>query len=541
MANIIDKMVAAVDPQRGVKRAAARAALKVIDSGYGNYGANETKKSMRGWQYYGGSAKEDIEDNISVLRQRSRDAYMGIPTASAALKTMRTNVIAGGLLPAPQLDAEFLGMSDDQAEAFQTQVMREFYLWADTPLCDAERIDNFWKLQQLTFLSYLMNGDAFVLLGFKESPGMPYGLRIRLIEADRICSPDGFDRLLPCEVNGRKVHQIVQGVETDKDGMVVAYWICNRHPLSDQSLIKPGAMEWTRVEAYSNKTGRRNVLHIMNRERAGQRRGVPILAPVLEAIKQLGRYTDAEITAAVISAMFTVFVEKEGAADGKPFGEMIAPEEQVDTQDQSSIELAPGAIVDLNTGEKVAFADPKHPNTGYDAFTSAMIRQIGAALEIPPEVLFKQFVSSYSAARGALNEFWRTCAMQRDWFTDDFCTPIYQEWFSEAVARGRVFAPGYFDDPIIKKAFTQCDWNGPARTNLNPSQEVDAAIKRVDAGFSTAQEETATMTGGDYNRNIRQRVIEAKRKKEVDDIVNPPVTQSPPQPMQRPPQEQRRV
>ena len=46
-------------------------------------------------------------------------------------------------------------------------------------------------------------------------------------------------------------------------------------------------------------------------------------------------------------------------------------------------------------------------------------------------------------------------------------------------------------------------------------------MKRVDAGFSTAQEETATMTGGDYNRNIRQRVIEAKRKREVDEITNP--------------------
>lgn len=36
--------------------------------------------------YNGGSAKEDIEDNIDILRQRSRDAYMGIPTATAALK-----------------------------------------------------------------------------------------------------------------------------------------------------------------------------------------------------------------------------------------------------------------------------------------------------------------------------------------------------------------------------------------------------------------------------------------------------------------------
>ena len=44
------------------------------------------------------------------------------------------------------------------------------------------------------------------------------------------------------------------------------------------------------------------------------------------------------------------------------------------------------------------------------------------------------------------------------------------------------------------------------------------AIKRVDAGFSTAQEETAQMTGGDYNRNIKLRMTEAKRKREVDEI-----------------------
>ena len=47
---------------------------------------------------------------------------------------------------------------------------------------------------------------------------------------------------------------------------------------------------------------------------------------------------------------------------------------------------------------------------------------------------------------------------------------------------------------------------------------MDADIKRVDAGFSTAQEETAQMTGGDYNRNIKLRVTEAKRKREVDEI-----------------------
>lgn len=242
--------------------------------------------------------------------------------------------------------------------------------------------------------------------------------------------------------------------------MVTAYWICNRHPLGSNSAVDAAGLTWQRVEAYGDTTGRRNVLHIMSRERIGQRRGVPLLAPVLESLKQLGRYTDAEITAAVISAMFTVFVKSQNPSDGRPFGEMIPAEELIDNADQSSIELGPGAIIDLNPGEEVQFADPKHPNTGYDDFTNATIRLIGAGLEIPPEVMMKQFTTSYSAARGALNEFWRTCSMQRDWFTDDFCQPVYEEWFAEAVARGRIHAPGFFTDPARRKAYTAC---APAR------------------------------------------------------------------------------
>ena len=529
--NLLDRAIAAVSPVRAVRRAAARTALEFVNSGYGNYGANLTKKSMRGWMYHGGSPKEDIEDNLNVLRQRSRDAYMGIPTASAALKTMRTNVVAGGLMPSPQIDADYLQLTNEQAEALQAQILREFALWADTPVCDADRVDNFYKLQQLAFLSYLMNGDAFALLPMKEQPGQPYSLRVRVIEADRVCSPDSYDRLVPCEVKGHRVHSIVQGVETDADGMVIAYWICNQHPLSSLS-NQAGALEWTRVEAYGS-SGRPNVLHVMNRERAGQRRGVPILAPVLEALKQLGRYTEAEITAAVISAMFTVFIQSATVQNGKPIGEALPPEQLIDAQDQGTIELGNGAIVALNPGETVEFAKPEHPNSGYDAFFNAMVKEIGAALEIPPEVLEKQFTQNFSSARGSLNEFWRTCGMQRDWFSDDFCQPVYEAWLAEAVARGRIKAPGFFGDPAIRKAYADCKWNGPSRTALNPSQEVEAAIKRVDAGFSTAEEETAQLTGGDYNRNIRKRAIEAARKREVDKIANPPPSgagQTPPDP-----------
>ncbi len=519
--SLIDRAIAAVAPVHACKRAIARKRLSALNSGYGNYGANRTKKSLIGWMYHGGSAKEDIEDNIDTLRQRSRDAYMGVPIATASLKTLRTNVVAGGLIPAPQIDADFLKLTDEQVQELQAQIVREFGLWADTPTCDADRIDNFYSLQQLAYLSYLMNGDAIVLLPMKQQKGQPYSLRVRLLEADRVCSPDLYDRLVPCEVQGYKVQSIVQGVETDADGMVIAYWISNRHPLSNDAAAQPGGIQWERVEAYGGKTGRRNVLHIMTRERAGQRRGVPLLAPVLEALKQLGRYTEAEIEAALVSALFTVFIKSDLPSDEKPLGEVIPQEQLIDEADQRSIEMGNGAVVGLAPGESVQFADPKHPTTGYDAFTDALVKQIGAALEIPPEVLYKQFIASYSAARGALNEFWRSCGMMRDWFIEDFCQPVYEEWFTEAVARGRIHAPGFFADPAIRKAYTGCVWNGPARTNLNPVQEVEAAEKRVENCFSTAQEETAQMTGGDFARNVRQRLIEARLKRDVDEIVHP--------------------
>lgn len=533
--NFIDRAIAAVAPVQGVKRVTARRALEVINSGYGNYGANQTKKNMLGWMYYGGSAKEDIEDNIDVLRQRSRDAYMGVPTASAAIKTLCTNVVAGGLIPSPQIDAETLGLTREQAEELQGKIIREFALWADTPDCDADGVGNFYKLQQLAYMGFLMNGDSFALLPFKEREGNPYATRVQIIEADRVCSPDGYDRLMPEEVRGHLAYNIVQGVETNEDGMVVAYWICNQHPHAALSSCS-GTLDWVRVDA-RGATGRNNALHIMTRERAGQRRGVPILAPVLETLKQLGRYTQAEIDAAVISAYFTVLVKPATVQNGPPIGSYIPPGMQVDSQNQGSIEMGQGTVLSLNPGEDVSFADPTHPNTAYNAFFDAMIKEIGAAMEIPPEVMEKQFTQNFSSARGALNEFWRVCDVKRDDFVDSFCQPVYEAFLAEAVARGRIHAPGFFVDPVIRKAYCACVWPGPARTSLNPVQEVSAAIQRVEAGFSTAQRETAEMTGGDYMRNMEQRLMEAEKMRKLREILNPAPQTAQPQNTPKPPRD----
>lgn len=518
MANMMDKAIAYLWPDRAARRAVARKTLSVIDSGYGNYGANLTKRSMRGWRYYGGSPQEDIEDNLDVLRQRSRDAYMGIPIAAAMIKTMRTNVVCSGLVPTPQVDADFLGLDEKQADELQAQIVREFNLWADSTDCDADGVDNFWKLQMLAYISELMNGDAFAVLPYDEQPWKPYGLQVRLIEADRICSLDKYDRLAPCEVNGHSVYRIVQGVETDKMGRVVAYWICDRHPLAK---LDHNELKWQRIEVRGELTGNRNVLHIMKRERAGQLRGVPMLAPVLESLKQLGRYTEAELDAAMVASMVTVMIQKDSPSTTAPFGQvpLEAAKDSSTPPDELGIELAPAAIFDLAPGEKANMLDPKHPTTTYDGFVTAEAKQIGAAAEIPVEVLFKSFSSNYSASRGALNEFWRVCDMERSGFANSFCQPVYERWFAEAVARGRINAPGFFNDPAVARAYLGCRWNGPARTNLDAKSEIEAATLRIQSGISTAEQETAQMTGGSYAANIRQRKREIKQMEEATGIA----------------------
>lgn len=503
----LDKVIATVAPQTALKRTAARQKLQILNSGYSNYGASVTKKSLAGWLHAGGSSREDIEDNINVLRQRSRDLYMGTPIACGAVKTMRTNVVGRGLRLKSTIDAETLGISPEERRKLEKQIEREWSIWAESTDCDMTRIDNFYELQQLAFLNWLISGDCLAVLPVKPRPNQPYDLRVQLIEADRLCSPDNCDTI---------DNKIVGGVEVDKSGEVVAYHIADHHPLS----YAYADIKWQRVEAFGKTTGRRNVLCLMNRERIGQRRGVPFLAPVIESLKQMGRYTDAELVAAVVSGMFTIFIEKADASAEDAIGSMLPEEVQVDTEDESTIELAPGAVIDLNEGEKAHDTNPGRPNANFGGFVEAICQQIGAALEIPYELLVKRFNSSYTASKGALEEAWKMFNMYRDWLSTDFCQPVYEEWLTEAVAKGRIKAPGFFTDPAIRKAYCGAKWNGPAKGMLDPVKEVTAAEKRVSNGFSTRSDEAMQMTGSNFYNNVEQLKHEEKELKEVKKIAN---------------------
>lgn len=473
------------------------------NKGYGDAGASHRKRALKGFNANSGSAQEDIDFNNFTLRQRARMLYMAAPLATSAIKTNRTNVIGPGLVLSAKIDGEALGMTPEAADAWQRNTEKEFALWAENRhACDALGLNDFYELQQLAFSAWLLSGDAFCLFkGGAKSAMNPYELCLHIIEADRVSTPTVWKATSNVLTEGKNPdnnNKIHDGVEVNESGRVVAYHIRNTYPFE----ITDKQTEWKRITAIGKETGLPNILHIMDAERPDQYRGVSILAPVIEPLLQMRRYTETELTAALIESSFAGFVKTEARPDEMPFNETgkVEPEEPSNPED---FNFGPGEFNVLKPGEDITFTDPKRPANGFAGFMRTIAELVGAALEIPADLLLKAFNASYSASRGALLEAWKAFRMRRVWFTKDFCKPVYEAWLAEAVALGRINAPGFFLDPRIRKAYCGSEWTGPSQGQLDPGKEINAEILAVEHGFSTHEQSTARLNGGNWRNNMK--------------------------------------
>lgn len=513
--NLRERMVSLFNPERGVGLYKARldeekreriqevldAAKTASASGYHYHGASKTKNSLIGWITGGGSAEDDIDLQGSTLRVRARDLYAGGGLGRGAPATMVTNVVGWGIRPKPKIDAALLGMSDEAAEEWQQAALREFSLWAKSAMCDATRQNTFWEMQELAFRSMLVSGDVFALFGAKPNPRNPYQLVIRLIEADRVSTPEstGESEAQNTDNGGR----IVDGIEISKDGEVTRYHIATYHPLADET---PDEITWEAIDAFGKDTGMPNVLHLMTVERPEQHRGIPFVSGMIEQVKQLDRYMDGELAASLVAAMLTVFITNDGTQDDSydSINDSIAEEDKV-TDDSLHIELGNGNVYELPPGKKVDHVGVNRAPTAFESFVSEVVTMIGSSMEIPYEVLMHRYDHNYTASRSAMLDFWKVVRRYRQHFIDRFNQPIYEQWLAEAVALGRIEAPGFFDDPAVRDAWCGCQWIGTSQGHVQPVQEANAAKIRMETGISTGEQEAMEYNGSNFFDNMKQR------------------------------------
>ncbi len=488
-------------------------------SGYSEAGASKNRRALRSFTAVSTSPNEDILWNEYTLRQRGRMLYMSSPLAASAIKTNRTKVVGIGLSLKSTVDADVLNMSPDAAKDWQRKAEREFALWATKKEnCDAIGISSFAKMQGLALANALMSGDVFAVIQRKKATDLnPYTLRLHLVEADRVCTP--FDHGVPLMgggptdgINKDNGNHIYDGVEVDKSGMIVAYWICSVYPNQIIRDTPDQKYEWTRIEAYGKNTGLPQILHVMDAERPDQYRGVTYLAPVIEPLLNISRYTQSELMAALVQSFFTAWITTETNTAEIPFNEASYgadddpdnPPDRTISENSSEYEMGPGTVLHLEPNEKVSFGNPTIPSAGFEAFFRVLCKEIGTALEIPYDTLLKEFNASYSASRAALMEAWEAFRMRRNWLVNSFCQPVYEIWLSEAVATGRIKAPGFFVDPAVRAAYCGAQWLGPVQGQLDPTKEINANILAIQHGIKTHEQVTREYGGGDWIENVER-------------------------------------
>jgi lambda family phage portal protein len=509
---LVDRLVAQVAPQHAVQRVAARARLQAMEampsfgaeaSGYTSTAG--TDSFLGRWFTRPRSAAADTLREIGQQRGQARNLVRNHPLAASAINTNVARAIGTGLAWVPMPHLATLGWSIEEATAWADEVAAEFSLWADSTECDWYGDQNFYQLQDLVTRARLESGDCFSMLPDGDATStQPYRLRVQVLEADRIGNPDG--KADSAEVSG--------GIRRGANGRVNGVHVYHHHPGAHVPTAGAGFYEGVWVEPVG-KSGRRRILHHFKRLRPEQPRGVSYLAPVMGLFKLLGDYTDAEVKAAVVSAWVTMVIETPSGVGVAPiFGlgqapasSPAAPGAQAGTAD---IEMGPGAVLGLAKGEKANFNNPNRPNPQFGAFLQAVMDQLGAGTFIGSELLMKKFSTSYTAARAAWLDAWKHLLDVRTQTAIDFCQPVTETWLAEAVASGRIRAPGFFTDPRMRWAYCRGAWHGDSQGSLNPRDEVTAFLDAIDGGLTTHTRGAWELFGQDFRATVEQRAADDK-------------------------------
>jgi len=529
--NLMDRMVAAVSPERGLKRMAARATLAAATSlssggsptepggrlfGRGSYNAaNSSRRQTRNWFARPRSANADYIGGQKTLVGRSIDAWENMPMGTAAIERRVTFTIGTGLMAIPEIDAAAVGVAPDQVAAIAARIATDYdeYMASTDP--DAERTSTGYGLQDVIYRGALLGGDILQVRVMPESqPGRRSSTSWKLYEAHWIVSPMGH---LEGEVltSGEGAGNVcVAGVEMDAYSAPVAFHVLKKDPGSFGYRMVDDTV---RIPAWGEKTDLPTAVHIMIKLRAAQARGVPLLAPVLETLKQVSDLTEAELFAAVLTAMLAIIYKSPGA-EAMPEPEygtdpIVTGQEGYDPTPaaRSDYRMEAGTTWEIDSDAEVDMKSPGRPNPAFDPFFMGLMRQLSAAIETPVEVLLLHFLSSYTASRAAFETFYTLVRKSREWLASHSESPRYRAWLFEQVARGRYKLPGFLADADKRAAWGKVRFRGDGKISMDPAREAKALEIHEAHGWRTGQEITAELTGGDYDANVTRRGLEHAR------------------------------
>ena len=458
-----------------------------------HFAASRVARELRDWTPSLESADAELlGENPTIPARRSElDRNNGI--AGGAIRTQIDNIVGTGLRLSAKPDYRALGKTKEWAAEWSRIAEAKWRTFADSTDFDAARQLNFGGMTVLQLRAAFLSGDGLALaLWLPDRPGAKWATAIQAIDPARLGNQCGLI-----------TEKMRDGVEINEYGEPVAYHIRKTHPGDVYNF--GGDITFERVEART-AWGRRRVIHLYEKLRAGQTRGKAILASVMGAFKMLDHYQRSELQATVANALIAAFIETP--MGGEDIANLFGTPQQYMKERNANgfdVKLEGASVIPLFPGDKMSAFNPGRPNTAYSAFVEAVLRYISAGLNIPYELLMKDFSkTNYSSARAALLEAWRYFMARREWISTYWADPCYELWMEEAVSKGEIDAPDFYEN---RAAYTRCRWIGPGRGLLDPLKEAQASDTRMKMGMSTLEQECAEQ-GDDWEEVLQQRARE---------------------------------
>ena len=454
--NTLDRAIGYFSPEWAFRRARYRSATQTFA-----YDGAKTGRRAEGWIASGGDANTEVGASLINLRVRSRDLLRNNPYASKAVTELVGNAVGTGIVPQAKTGDPRLDKVIDA----------EWEFFAEN--CDPGGQLDFYGMQSLIVRTTAESGDGIVRFRQRlAGDNFRVPLQLQILEGDYL----DIARTMSV-ANGH----IIQGVQFNMIGQREYYWLYNYHPGGVYMLNPRGGILSQPVPASE-------VMHQYCILRPGQVRGVPWLAPVMLAMRDLDDYRDAERMRKKTEACLAgIVIRPDGST--APIGAASTDPKTGNTLER----MYPGMIEYLKPGEDIKFNAPASVG-GYREYLMTELQGVGAGVDVPYELLSGDLSNvNYSSYRAGMLGF-RNAIDAFRWLTliPMFCRPTWRRFIDTLVVTGAIPTPQY-----------GVQWTAPKFESVDPLKDALAELKRIRTGTLTLSEAIA-QNGYDPEKQLQE-------------------------------------
>lgn len=487
--------------------------------------ADQFDRALASWHPPIQSADADILPDKYLLDARGMDIVRNDAFAQSGVQLHKDNIVGAQYRLNAKPRLRVLGLDDTWEDEFAEEVEEKFTNWAESfnNWPDASRRNTLTSMVRLAVGTYLVGGEVLATAEWMREADRAYRTAIQMIAIDRLSNPgdQGYD-----------MERTRGGVRLSASGAPIGYYIRQASP--------GGMFDWNRSMKWSyirarNGIGRPQVIHIVEQQRPSQTRGVSQFAAALKEMRITKRFRDITLQNAVVNASFAAAIESElpsaqafESLGGGDVGTSIVNYAQqflgaiaAYGSNARNMQIDGVKIPHLMPGTKLNMMPMGKPGGIGSEFEASLLRYLAADLGVSYEQLSRDYSeTNYSSARAGMVETWKYMQSRKKMVADRFASMVYRLWFEEAVNAGHIESmnarsvPNMYEG-LNMEAFTNAQWIGAGRGQIDELKETQAAILRIKNRLSTYEQEIARM-GEDYRPIFRQIAREQKEMEDLD-------------------------